>query len=366
MNTRTSITQAGLSLVELMVAMLLGLILMAGVIEVFLSSHASYRLSNAVSEVQENGRFALNFIVHEARMAGYTGCNSEVHPKNALDTTDPDYDPSVLSFAHGVQGYQATSNTAANTSWEPALPAPLYADLTNKPIAGTDVLSIRSIKDEGIVLEEGMPNTSANMNVNSNADLAIGDILLISDCSSAAVFQVTHLPSGGKVQHNTGNSATPGNATKDVVSAFQKGAGISKITTTTYFIAARGNDTNCDSGACGLWRARIVNVSGVATMREEELVDGVTSMQVLYGTDTTGDGIVDRYEPGSSTTVWNNVYSIKIALLVDSSGAATSKPKTPPSYTLLGETVTPPDDLHLRQVFTTTISLRNKQLQSGV
>lgn len=356
--------QRGLSLVELMIAMLLGLILVGGVIEVFLSSRASYRLSSALSEVQENGRFAMNFIVHDARQAGYSGCNADINPVNALDTDSPDYDPSVLSFQYGVNGYDGSGTAAATTSWSPNLTAPLYTNLTNKPIPGTDVLSIRTIQDQGIVLEDGMPSTSANMKVNDNSGLAIGDILLISDCSSAAVFQVTKLPSGNKVNHNTGNDAAPGNATKKVVNAFQQGAGISKISTVTYFIAARGNATSCDSGECGLWRTRTVNKNGTAIQQEEELVDGVTNMQILYGVDTTGDGIVDQYVPASGTINWNNVYSIKIALLAESSDVAVSKPATTPSYTLLNQTVTPPNDLHLRQVFTTTVSLRNKQLHT--
>lgn len=354
--------QHGLSLVELMIAMVLGLILMAGVVEIYLSSRASYRLTDALSEVQENGRFATNFIVHDARMAGYSGCNSDVKPTNALDVSDTD---PILSFQNGVQGYQATGTAAANASWAPSLPDGLYTNLTNKPIPGTDVLSIRTVQDDGVVLQAGMPDTSANMDVSGNASFTEGDILLLSDCSNAAVFQVTGLPSG-KVQHNTGNDASPGNKTKKIVSAFQEGASISKINTFTYFIASRNDGTNCDDtdvGTCGLWRTNVVNVDGAATVKEEELVSGVTDMQVLYGEDTDGNGTPDGYVDAGPTVDWGRVVSIKIALLVESTDTAITKPSTAPSFKLLDQDVTPPNDLHLRQVFTTTIALRNKQLK---
>lgn len=65
-------TQLGLSIVELMVAMALGLLLMTGVIQVFLSSRQTYAANEAMGRLQENGRFALEFIARSARLAGYT------------------------------------------------------------------------------------------------------------------------------------------------------------------------------------------------------------------------------------------------------------------------------------------------------
>lgn len=65
-------TQLGLSLVELMIAMALGLLLMTGVIQVFLSSRQTYAANEAMGRLQENGRFALEFIARSARLAGYT------------------------------------------------------------------------------------------------------------------------------------------------------------------------------------------------------------------------------------------------------------------------------------------------------
>ena len=70
--TITRRTQLGLSLIELMVAMALGLLLMTGVIQVFLSSRQTYAANEAMGRLQENGRFALEFVARSARLAGYT------------------------------------------------------------------------------------------------------------------------------------------------------------------------------------------------------------------------------------------------------------------------------------------------------
>ncbi len=58
--------QLGLSLVELMVALVLGLVLMTGIIQVFLSSRQTYASNEAMARMQENGRFALEFISRSA------------------------------------------------------------------------------------------------------------------------------------------------------------------------------------------------------------------------------------------------------------------------------------------------------------
>lgn len=64
-------SQRGFSLIELMIAMVIGLILLLGVSQVFLSSRQTFTTNEAMTKLQENGRFALEFIATSARQAGY-------------------------------------------------------------------------------------------------------------------------------------------------------------------------------------------------------------------------------------------------------------------------------------------------------
>lgn len=66
-----STRQKGLSIIELLVAMVIGLILLLGVSQVFLSSRQTFATNDAMTKLQENGRFALEFIAATARQAGY-------------------------------------------------------------------------------------------------------------------------------------------------------------------------------------------------------------------------------------------------------------------------------------------------------
>lgn len=73
--------QEGMTLIEILVALVLGIALIASVLSIFVSSNKSSRMLEGMSRMQENGRFALNFIGrdirstgHRARITGITVC----------------------------------------------------------------------------------------------------------------------------------------------------------------------------------------------------------------------------------------------------------------------------------------------------
>src|SRR5574340_675868 len=110
-NARTS-WQAGLSLIELMIALVVGLILIDGVLSIFMSSRKSYGINSAVGQVQEHGRFALDFIRHDTRMAGYMGCGvSGVNFANHLNS--PASSSLPYNFGNALTGFEYTSSSTA-------------------------------------------------------------------------------------------------------------------------------------------------------------------------------------------------------------------------------------------------------------
>ncbi len=65
-------TQKGLSLIELMIAMVLGLFIIAGVISIFIASNKSTKYSDGLRSMQENGRQAVFVLQSAIRQAGYS------------------------------------------------------------------------------------------------------------------------------------------------------------------------------------------------------------------------------------------------------------------------------------------------------
>ena len=70
--------QSGFSIIELLVAVTLGLFLMTALVEVLLSGNRSFTSANHLSRLQENGRIATGMIVTDLKRAGYMGGNSEI------------------------------------------------------------------------------------------------------------------------------------------------------------------------------------------------------------------------------------------------------------------------------------------------
>src|SRR5690606_15791490 len=108
----------GLSLVELMVAMLLGLILIAGVLQIFLGNRQAQRMEQAISRVEENGRIAMDLITQDLRVAGYYGCaravEGEINNASLLEVDGVDADVLLATDAdaylsNSVRGFQRTA-----------------------------------------------------------------------------------------------------------------------------------------------------------------------------------------------------------------------------------------------------------------
>lgn len=95
---------------------------------------------------------------------------------------------------------------------------------------------------------------------------------------------------------------------------------------------------------------------------DEEIIQGIENMQILYGEDTTNDGDVDFYRTANSVANWNDVLSVRISLLVRTPDEIAQGDLDTTDYTLNGTVVDPPDDRRQRRVFTTTIGVRNKLL----
>jgi len=172
----------GLSLIELMVAMVLTLILVSGVITIFLSNKATYLTQEGLSRVQESGRFGLTFLGETIRWAGYTGCGNldsiAVHIQSEPPPTGG------FSMAGSVLGYDGGTGWTNPTS------------ITH--VAGTDVIQVLGMDPGGLRLVGNMAVANANIQVGSNPDnYQAGDILLITDCQDADLFTAGTVSAGG-------------------------------------------------------------------------------------------------------------------------------------------------------------------------
>lgn len=375
-------TERGMSVVELLVALGISASLMAGVVGVYVSMFQADRTQESVSRIQESGRFALNFLTQELRMAGYLGCSSALDRSlinNTLNTPPNSFQPTRV-----VQGWEADTSdpgvinasvdneavgNTATSGWSTSGGSVL--DGTNA-MPGTDILRVWYADPaiEGTINSIGTPGATLTVNVTNNISVANGEILILSDCEQVDVIRPCTVSAVGgppatslDLNMSSTCATTPTYiANRALLTAV--GGRVLKLAGTVFYIGKRDNTaTNLPS----LFR-RTLSTSGVAGTAEE-LVEGIENMQILYGENTNNDtnSAADRFVPADQVGNWDNVVSVRITLLVMSLEDNLVPSAQPYTYNDVvynggsGNGAAPPDR-RLRRVFTTTINLRNVSL----
>jgi type IV pilus assembly protein PilW len=301
-------TMRGLSLIELMIALLLGLLVVAGAGTIFLSNKRAYGATESLGRVQENARVAFELMARDIREAGASLCGNDVQVANILnDQTSPWW----LSWGEGVHGY-----TGAST--DPMVnPARAYGTGAGERVLGTDALDMKGMADLGILVSSKMPPNSANIDVNTVSGINNNDVLMICDGSQMTIFQVTQTPAGLKIQKNPGNG-TPGNCTKGMGSPVNcKGPGTDYLYGPNSIIAApRGLrwyvGYNGRNGGKSLYRSTLKYVSDTSlTDVPQEIAEGVSDMKLSFLSGLSGG---TAYQVASAGTDWTKVTAVQIGL----------------------------------------------------
>jgi len=280
--------QRGFTFVELMIAMMIGLMVLATVSMIFVDSSSAYRLIEGLNRTQENGRFAMFFLTEDIRKAKQMGC-SPTTVVNHLNNPN-DY-------------YQAGANIVGYT--QANLPSALSP---SEVVPGTDVISITRMSDAAIsVTAPYMTTTSGAIHVKPGSDLDEGDIVLITDCVTAELFQIT-APSdpgtNGTLVHGTGGNDYPGNAEKAFSKTYGAGAMVVRFITKYYYI---GYDA---SGEPALFV-----LGDNAVLVNTELVGYIEGLNAMYGQDTDADGSVDVYDPAAGVADWSQVKTVQVSVV---------------------------------------------------
>jgi type IV pilus assembly protein PilW len=337
----------GFTLVELMVAMTIGLIILGAVGQIFATSSGTYALEEGLARLQENGRFAMNFVVKDIRMAGYTGC-ARLSAGQIGNLAAPPEDATSFN-ADGIRGHASTGTGTNLGDWTPALPASYFNN--GEVVSGTDVIIIQHASSLGTHLTGNTTPSNANIQVLAVAQInnyiAAGDILMVSDCKAADIFKATTVSTGTPVTIAHSNS---GNTSPFLDHAYGNEAELMKLVSRAYYIGTSAG------GDPALFRKELV--AGVP--QAQELVDGIENMRVFYGedTDVTADGAANIYQAANAVADWSRVVSVRLGLLVrtpDESGVDFDKN----TYDVAGAIVDPADERRQRRVFTSIIRLRN-------
>lgn len=364
--------EAGLSLIELMIALLIGTILLVGLVQVFGASRSAYQLSEGMARTQENARFAMDYLQRDLRMAGHYGCvNDQAHLQmaDALRTHFGATPAFGLEFGISVVGYDADDTGPDDTvtlgseaaGWTPGLPAAVAA---LDPLPGSDIVVLRYLGGNGAPLTamsatgDSLSVPAARWEVLTQEGVANPTLFGVADCSHVDIFEgaadgaggVTVDPAVGLAERYT---VQPAGQTM-----------LYRAESLVYYVGTGA------SGEPSLFRARFDGSDYVP----EELVEGIENLQLLFGQDRVADltagppsGYIAFQRPASAVTDtepdWRRVGTIGVGLLARSPNpAAAAAPEVANRKSALGVVFDPSGvaDGRYRDTYETTVALRNR------
>lgn len=349
-------SQQGLSLVELMVAITIGLLLIAGMATLLVNMSSASREQFKAAQQIENGRFATDLLENDIRLAGYYGEFSDlpaitsfasqpdpcaIPAEENITTTTTD---SALAFY--IQGYHAANLTTAAS-----VPAQCQAWIDNASIkAGSDIIVVKRL--ETVTLIDPPTTTSAipvsgqvyGQATSATLGVQYGAGVSIDTTKTANNVLASSIPLLRK-DYTQATSGTP--AVRPTIAAY-----VRKLVVHVYFVSpcragsgTNGNCTGADDTIPTLKRLELTASGGAATMTLVPLVEGIEFLKFNYGLDNVSpvDGTVDTTVTLPTTIAdWQNIVQVEIRLIARNSEPTNDKNDDLKTYDLgNGDTFTP-------------------------
>ncbi len=218
----------GFVLIELMLAVTLGLLLVSVIMQIYLANIGNYRLQRSLNHIQQNAKTAMDILTAEIHQAGYIGC-----ARLTRDFPLISYPPYTLTYNNKISSLH------------------------------TDEIIIRHAHFLGSILTESMRD-AAILSVSGSVRFASGDILIISDCKQAEIFQAK------EVKNTHGRQiifSTP------LHHQYEQYAEVSHLDMNTYFIADTHRRYADGTPVYSLYVKDI-------DQRKSELVEGIQQMHI--------------------------------------------------------------------------------------
>jgi len=350
-------TQSGFTLVELLIAMVLGLAVLGGTLSAFVSTMKSTQLNQALSQLQSNSMFAVQAISNDLRMAGYLGCASGAGTDNLIVSTDPS-----PTDDFSVTSVRAAVVNAAD--WAPAKPANYTAPAaTGAPVTGTHVLMVQYALAPGNRLYDSMTGRDSAINVvGDNVDLTSGNYAVISNCNNGELFSIDS--SGNSTD---GLSITPEQGLSQAYLHNDKvpeSVRVMPFKSVMYYIGSTSRVNKSGDPINSLFMQTFPY--DLASNPPLEIIEGVEQLQLNMGV-ASGDGYT-FHSPDSPTLDFSEVGLVKVGLLFSTRERHSDNAANRPYYladTLVtagtqGTGVSYPDDDRIRIAHNMSVKIRNR------
>ncbi|MDH3978537.1 MAG: PilW family protein [Gammaproteobacteria bacterium] len=319
--------QAGFTLIELMIAMVVGLILASGVVTLFVNGQKSFRLNDSIARMQDEARYAMHELSRDMQMAGYLAepmnPASVIVDPSAITATDcgiagqPDW---IMGMTDQVTG-ELNMLTAIDDTTGAAVTAAHTCFDAGEILAGSDLVSIKRFAGNSVDSADVINNTIYLRTNGTQGILYMAPL--------AAAFPVTdnnweYRPSIYYIRNfaDVAGDGIPTLCRKQMTYANAAGSGI---------------ETEC-------------------------IARGIENLQIEYGLDNDNDGSANRYVANPTLAEMQTIVSARIFLLART---------TVPDFTYVDQKTysmsnapdyLPADNFH-RRLYTITVPIHNLRNQ---
>ena len=306
--------QQGFSLVEMMLAMLIGIIIMGGILSVYTNTRDQQRISEDQVNMVTDARFALETIAYDLRHAGVFGGTNI---------------PSLVSCRMG----DASCPTAL-------------------PLATGDCHNEWYINiDQPIFGGEGIIPAGYSCILNHQANT---DVLVVRYADSNTVDTASLVADATYVRSNyIGGQLFKGTAQPVIPDDVGTLTANHQLYSRAYYIS---NFSNVPGD--GLPSLRRVDLINGPQVQDQLLLPGATNLQVQYGEDLDGDGSIDQFVNADAVTDFTRVYAVRLWVLIKTEQRMEDL-NTGRTYIIAGNSVTTPDDGYRRLLISSVIKMRN-------
>jgi type IV pilus assembly protein PilW len=327
--------QGGFSLIELMIALVLGLILTAAALSVVVTTRQTFRTVENHSRMQENARTAFELMARDIRAAAGNPCGANQITNNLTNNA-------VAWWANfNANSLRGFDNSAAGDA---AAGIVAVGNGAGEGLAGSDALiALTGNQEEAFIVAShnsaAAPPTFTLSTVAHN--LRQNDIAMVCDGTQASIFQVTNNPSNlATIAHDAGGAA-PGNIAATLGRTFDNGALLGRYTSAFWYVGANGRGGN------SLFRRSYDGNAGAEI--NAEIVDNVTGMDIEYVERNTAPipSTLSNWLGAGAVTNWNfvlggiRIEAVRVTLNLrsrDNAGVSTAG-QPAPLTTTLSETV---------------------------
>lgn len=296
--------QRGVTLIELMVALVLGLVVSGAALALFLTSRQTYVASENMDRIQETSRTAFELMARDIREADSNPCNSDLVPQNGLSGASTfawwsDWGDGLLGIPGGT-----------------AFPDAGFGTAEGDRVSGTQAIEMWSAFPIGSVVTTVQATLNAPLTVtDTTGRAATGDVLVICDSGAdpvtasdaqGEIFLATAVTIN-EIQHAAGGSSGTNGSGAFAGVVYKPNAVISKLHATRWYVGYNGGFDRDGIRTRSLYRT---SLSGAAALQDpDEIVPGVTDMNLDY------------LYPGTSSyqataPVWKEVTAVKVHLFL--------------------------------------------------